>query len=269
MNLLYAVFVGAMAASACHPRGSQVSINKPGWQLVWHDEFDQSGPPDPTRWSYEEGYVRNNEKQLYTRRLENARVENGQLVLQARKGDLEGHAFTSASLHTKGKAEFTYGRIEVRAQLPFGRGVWPAIWTLGAPPHQRQQWPECGEIDLMEYVGFEPNVIHTTIHTGAYNHVKGTHKSAHTKVDVDPTTTFNVYAIEWTPERIDFFFNEQHVFTYANEHKTHAEWPYDDPEYILLSLAIGGNWGGQHGIDESVFPQAMRVDYVRVWQRSR
>ncbi len=242
-----------------------VAAPKPGWKLVWQDEFNTDGAPDPARWSYEEGYVRNEEKQFYTRRLENARVANGALVIEARKDNFEGHEYTSASLHTKGKGEFKYGRIEARAQLPKGRGVWPAIWTLGTSYQSTLKWPQCGEIDIMEYVGFMPDVIHTTVHTGAYNHRQDTEKGKQTPAK-NISQTYNVYAIEWSPEKIDFFFNEEKVFTFANEHKGHDEWPYDEPEYLLLNLAIGGAWGGMQGIDESIFPQALRVDYVRVYE---
>lgn len=269
-TLLFSVALGLASCSHAPPTpavsdATSSTAQKRGWKLVWQDEFDAEGAPDPTRWSYEEGYVRNKEKQFYTRRLENVRVENGTLVIEARRDHFQGHEYTSASLHTKGKGEFKYGRIEARAKLPLGRGLWPAIWTLGTSYGSTHRWPQCGEIDIMEYVGFMPDVIHTTVHTGAYNHRQDTEKGKQTPAK-NISQTFNLYAIEWSPEKIDFFFNEQKVFTFANEHKGHDEWPFDEPEYLLLNLAVGGSWGGMHGIDESVFPQAMLVDYVRVYE---
>jgi len=187
------------------------------WTLVWSDEFDYVGSPNEAKWDYEQGFVRNRELQYYTKaRKENARVENGNLIIEARKETWPNPAyqpdsqaarwqrareyanFTSASLITKGKASWTYGRVEVRAKLPTGRGVWPAIWMLGMNIDQ-VGWPTCGEIDIMEYVGFDPNTVYANVHMAKYNHVKGTGKGS--KITADkPYMSFHVYAIEWTPE---------------------------------------------------------------------
>jgi beta-glucanase (GH16 family) len=245
------------------------------WKLVWSDEFDKPGRPDPARWGYEEGFVRNRERQFYTRdRRENARVEDGMLVIEARKerfpipgGDSPGRGtadYTSASLTTLGKASWTCGRIEVKAKLPTGRGMWPAIWTLGIN-HRQAGWPACGEIDIMENVGFDPDMIHGNIHTTSYNHVRGTNKGA--KIAVPrPYDDFHVYAVEWRPDRIDFFVDKNRYFTFTNEGKGDDVWPYDKPQYLILNIAVGGAWGGQKGIDDAIFPQRMLVDYVRVYQ---
>ena len=148
------------------------------WELVWADEFNGKGLPDQSKWDYEVGFIRNREKQYYTKaRLENARVENGMLIIESRKEKYEKGDYTSASLHTRYKAKWLYGRIEVRAKLPTGRGMWPAIWMLGAN-YGKVRWPACGEIDIMENVGFNPDMIHANVHTKAYNHVKRTNKGS-------------------------------------------------------------------------------------------
>ncbi len=251
------------------------------WKLVWSDEFNESGLPNPARWNYEFGLLRNNERQFYTReRPENARVEDGKLIIEARqerwgdsasepaksagarRGRGRGSAeFTSASLTTQGKAAWTHGRIEVRAKLPAARGTWPAIWTLGTNIHEAG-WPACGEIDIMEFVGFEPGVIHANIHA-----VK-TDKGGQISIP-DASDNFHVYALEWDAEKMDFFVDQHKYFTYRKEGSGAAAWPYDKEQYLILNLAIGGNWGGQKGIDDSRFPQQFVIDYVRVYQKPR
>jgi beta-glucanase (GH16 family) len=255
------------------------------WKLVWSDEFDQPGLPNPDKWTYEVGFIRNNEAQFYTEaRLENARVENGRLVIEARKErwrnpSYDPHAdgrggfrrarefadYTSASVTTRGKADWTYGRIEVRARLPRGRGTWPAIWMLGTNITS-VGWPTCGEIDIMEFVGHDPGVVHANIHTRAYNHVQRTGKGNRIQVP-DASEAFHVYAVEWTPERMDFHVDDRKYFTFENEKSGVAAWPFDAPHYLILNLAIGGAWGGQQGIDDSIFPQRYEIDYVRVYKR--
>ena len=256
-----------------------------GWQLVWSDEFTEAGLPNPGRWTYEEGFVRNNELQFYTRaRSENARVENGSLVIETRKEKFRNPQFdsasmrpsrrrqsefadyTSASLITKGIAEWRYGRVEVRARLPRGKGFWPAIWMLGAD-RERVGWPACGEIDIMENVGFEPDLIHGTVHTAKYNHVKGTQRGS--KITVPkPHEDFHVYAMEWDENRMDFFVDGNKYFSFENEKTGRDAWPFDQPMYLILNVAFGGSWGGQQGVDDSTLPQSMFVDYVRVYGRA-
>jgi beta-glucanase (GH16 family) len=255
------------------------------WKLVWSDEFDRPGLPDPAKWGYEEGFIRNNEDQFYTRaRTENARVENGMLVIEARKERFKNPAYdpaatgnrsarrgrefaeyTSASLVTRGKASWVHGRVEVRAKLPGGRGTWPAIWMLGTNITQ-VGWPACGEIDIMEFVGFDPGVIHANIHTRKYNHAQGSGKGSSTKLP-DASDAFHNYAVEWDGSRMDFFVDDQKYFTYENEKSGTEAWPYDQPQYLILNLAIGGAWGGQKGIDPACFPQKYCIDYVRVYER--
>jgi len=248
--------------------------------MVWQDEFN--GPEiDTAVWSFENGFIRNQELQYYTQnRPQNARIEKGVLIIEAHKETFANPEFdpngnnwktsreqadyTSASLTTRGNKEWQYGRIEVRAQLPTGTGTWPAIWMLGQNL-KRVGWPQCGEIDIMENVGFDPDVIHGTVHTQAYNHVKGTQRG--NKINIEkPYERFYVYAIEWTPDKIDFFVGDTCHFTFINEHKSDAEWPFDQPFHLKLNLAIGGGWGGKQGIDETIFPQRLLIDYVRVYQ---
>ena len=257
---------GAPAPPAANPSSSPAATALPGFTLAWSDEFDQPGPPDPTKWDQEEGLLRNDEAQYYTRgRLENARVEDGRLVLESRHERFASAEYTSASLVTRNRAHFLHGRVEVRAQLPRGRGLWPAIWMLGANIEE-VGWPRCGEIDIMENVGFEPDRIHGTVHTDAYNHTKNTQKGAELAVP-GVSDGFHLYAIDWTPERIDFFVDTTAYFTFRKESSDPSVWPFDAKHYLILNVAVGGSWGGLHGIDTLVFPQRMLVDYVRVYER--
>ncbi|NQU87441.1 MAG: glycoside hydrolase family 16 protein [Mariniphaga sp.] len=237
------------------------------WELIWEDNFDTDGLPNESIWDYEEGYVRNNEAQYYTRnRLENARVENGNLVVEARNDNWDGKEITSASLITKGKKHILFGKIEVRAKLPTGKGAWPAIWMLGTSFKNGTRWPDCGEIDIMENVGFDPDKIHGNIHTKSYNHVIGTNKGNSIIVE-KPYADFHVYTIEWFETRIDFFVDGEKYFSFANENTGKTTWPFDDPHYLIINLAIGGGWGGQQGIDDSIFPQKYYIDYVKVYKQ--
>jgi beta-glucanase (GH16 family) len=229
------------------------------WKKVWSDEFDGSGPIDSQRWTFEEGRVRNKEMQIYTR--SNARRENGVLVIEARK---EGEGITSSSVTTEGRQSWTYGRIEVKAKLPTGRGTWPAIWMLGVNRKQAG-WPACGEIDIMENVGYEPDIIHANVHTRRYNHAAKTGRGD--KISIPrPFDDFHVYAVEWTQAKMDFFVDGTKYFTLANDGAGVDSWPFDQPQYLILNLAIGGSWGGRQGVDEGIFPQRFEIDYVRVYQ---
>ena len=254
---------------ACAPGAPEGAPSDPEaaageWSLVWSDEFDVEGLPDEARWTYEEGLIRNEEAQYYTRRAENARVEDGTLVIEARRERYESAEYTSASLTTQGKASWRYGRIEVRAKLPTGRGMWPAIWMLGTNIDE-VGWPECGEIDIMENVGFDPDRIHGNVHTEAFNHVLGTNKGASIELP-RPHEDFHVYAVEWYPSHIDFFVDEVQYFSFQNTGGGVSEWPFDQPHYLIINAAIGGGWGGQQGIDDSIFPQRYYIDYVRVYE---
>ena len=237
--------------------------------LVWSDEFDEDGLPSTSKWRYDTGGHGwgNQELQYYTSsRSENARVENGNLIIEARKESWSGSEYTSARLLSR--AEWTYGRFEARAKLPSGRGTWPAIWML-PDLGQYGGWPRAGEIDIMEHVGFDPDRVHSTVHTDAYNHTKGTHRGASTVVST-ARSAFNVYAVEWTPSEIRGYVNDTHYFTFRNERLTNSQaddrhWPFDHPFHLIFNIAVGGSWGGQQGVDPNIWPQRLEVDYVRVY----
>ncbi|GAA5523279.1 glycoside hydrolase family 16 protein [Aliifodinibius salicampi] len=261
--------------SACTPADSSSQNNTDNvppspdqkfvWELSWTDEFEYEGLPDSTKWSYENGYIRNNELQYYTkRRSKNARVEKGTLIIESRNDNYNGHSYTSASLHTRNKAEWQYAKIEVRAKLPSGRGMWPAIWMLGTNI-ENVGWPACGEIDIMENVGFDPYIVHANIHTEAYNHTKGTNKGNHMTVDA-PYEKFHTYTVEWLPQKISFYIDGNQYFTFNKESSDPDVWPFDQPFYLIINAAIGGAWGGTEGVADSIFPQKYYVDYVRVYK---
>ncbi len=236
------------------------------WKLIWQDEFNYSGLPDSTKWNYDTGGDGwgNNELQFYTgKKLSNARVEKGRLIIDARKEILDGKNYSSARLVTKGKGDWKYGRIEVRAKLPGGRGTWPAIWMLASTTPL--QWPDDGEIDIMEHVGFDQGKIHASVHCKKYNHVIGTQKTDTIMVQ-DCSRVFHIYAMEWDVEKIIIFVDKKKYFTFKNEHSGYDAWPFSQPFHLLLNIAVGGNWGGKKGVDSNIWPQRMEVDYVKVYQ---
>ncbi|MBI1782173.1 MAG: glycoside hydrolase family 16 protein [Sphingobacteriales bacterium] len=237
------------------------------WKLVWSDEFNYKGLPDSTKWTGEVGGHGwgNNEAQFYTGlRKENARVENGKLIIEARKENWEDKNYTSARLITKDKGDWQYGKIEVKAKIPKGRGTWPAIWMLGSKTPL--EWPDDGEIDIMEHVGFHQGFIHASIHCKKYNHIIGTQKTDTTFLN-DCSDKFHIYGVEWSKDSLKISVDRKVYFSFANEHKGYDGWPFDNKVFLILNVAVGGNWGGQKGIDEKVFPAKMEIDYVRVWQK--
>ncbi len=235
---------------------------------IWSDEFAKDGLVDSSKWSYNTGGHGwgNHELQHYTKgRLENVRVEKGILKIEARKEAFEQSEYTSGRIVTKGKFDFTFGRVEVRAKLPAGRGTWPAIWMLASQNSFGSTfWPDQGEIDIMEHVGYDPGVVHGTVHTKTFNHVKGTQKGAVISVP-DFSEAFHVYQMDWTPEYIRMYVDGKFYFEFNNTGKSWEEWPFSKPEHLILNLAVGGDWGGQKGVDASAFPVKMEVDWVRVY----
>lgn len=237
-------------------------------QPIWADEFNVEGLPDPTKWSYDigrgaEGWG-NKELQYYTdKRAENAYVSNGTLKIRAIKEAYEGSEYTSARLVSKNKGDFRYGRFEVRARVPEGRGTWPAAWML--PTDKKYGgWPKSGEIDILEHVGYDPDVVHISVHTQDYHHSIGTQKTAFRKID-DARSKFHTYRVDWTPTHIRGFVDDVQLFEFKNEGKGPNAWPFDQSFHWILNLAVGGNWGGQKGLDEAAFPAEYEVDYVRVY----
>ena len=243
------------------------SLNIDGYKLVWNDEFDVAGKPDDTKWGYDIGGNGwgNNELQYYTEDSVNVRVNNGNLEIEVHYYPNLDINYTSARLVTKNKGDWKYGRIEVRAKIPAGLGSWPAIWMLPTD-WEYGGWPASGEIDIMEHVGYDQNNIHGSVHTESYNHKIGTQKSNQIVIP-SASTEFHTYAVEWEAEKIDFFVDEQKYFSFANEHKSYSEWPFDKRFHLILNIAFGGNWGGAQGIDNSIFPIQMDVDYVRVYEK--
>jgi beta-glucanase (GH16 family) len=264
MRFIFGLFI-AVIFTCCNDTKNATTKND--WQLFWSEEFNYKGLPDSTKWNYEVGGNGwgNNELQYYTEKnTENALVENGSLKIIAKKENKENKQFTSARLVTKGKADFKYGKVEIRAKLPAGKGTWPGIWMLGNNIGTAN-WPTCGEIDIMEHVGYMKDSIFGTIHSEAYNHIKGTQKGKGIFM-ADPYKTFHSYSIEWTPEKIDFAMDGIVYNHIVNEHLSYKEWPFDQQFYIILNVAIGGNWGGKFGVDENIFPAIMEVDYIRVYK---
>ena len=238
------------------------------WTQVWGDEFDGQGLPDSDKWSYETGGDGwgNQEQQYYTENdLDNARLENGHLIIEARKESYEGRPYTSARLNSE--ASWKYGRFVIRAKLPAGTGTWPALWMLAEEDtYGDQYWPDNGEIDIMEHVGYDEGVIHGTIHTEAFNHIDDTERTASTTVP-DATSAFHTYAMEWTPNEIRVFVDGTRYFTFQNRPQYDwREWPFDQKFHLLMNIAVGGTWGGAEGIDDSVFPTRMVLDHVRVYK---
>ncbi|NND81878.1 MAG: family 16 glycosylhydrolase [Gammaproteobacteria bacterium] len=257
----------------------------PDWALTWADEFDYQGSPDPSRWSVDvwpAGKV-NREDQAYTDDPKNLRVEDGKLIIEAHLEDDGDARFTSGRIHSANKRDMLYGRIETRAKLPGGQGTWAAIWMLPTDPFRYASncghgtdwqgdddcdaWPNSGEIDIMEHVGYDMNRVHGTVHTKAYYWVNGKQRKASIAappVDKD----FHVYAMEWTPDRIDIFYDDTLYFSYLNEGTGWEAWPFDHPHHLILNLAVGGDWGRAGGpIDEAAFPAKMEIDYVRFYER--
>ncbi len=248
-----------------------------GYRLVWNDEFNVDGLPDPTRWAYD---VERNQAGWYNRELqyysagraENSRVEGGRLIIEARREtpdpatspDTGGQEFTSARLVTRGLAQWTYGFFEVRAKVPCGRGTWPAAWLL---PVADVEWPNGGEIDILEHVGHDPGVVHGTVHTSRFNHMRGSERGGRKRV-ADACGAFHRYQVLWTPEAINFGVDDVGYYAFRNDGRGDpATWPFDHPFYAILNLAVGGDWGGAEGVDRRAFPQVLEVDYVRVFQR--
>lgn len=232
--------------------------------LIFFDDFSNSSI-DLNYWNYELGDGcpelcgwGNLESQIYTKN--NILIENNKLIIKATKED---QTYFSGRLNTKGKIEFQYGIVEVRAKLPKGKGVWPAIWMLGFDIDETP-WPACGEIDIMEYVGKNPSEIHTTVHTSdSYGNSKNTKVINLKNIE----NGFHIYSIDWNANRINFLIDNNIVYRFSPDTKTDEIWPFDKPFYLILNLAIGGRFGGFE-IDDSIFPQEFIIDYVKVYKRN-
>ena len=260
--------------------------NRPelNWELVWSDEFDQDGAPNPDNWTIRQWPPRvvNSEDQAYTAREKNVRVEEGMLIIEAHREEYGEAEYTSGRIYSAGKQDFLYGRFVARAKVPEGQGNWAAIWMLPSDPFKYASncsdivdwqgnrdcdaWPNSGEIDILEHVGYLQNHVHGTVHNRAYFFKNFEQRKGRVIFD-DLSESFHDYVVEWYPDRIDMYVDDTLYFSYMNENKGWREWPYDHPFHLIVNLAIGGDWGRAGGpIDDSKFPQRLLVDYLRVYQ---
>lgn len=275
--LVRVVLLSTLCSARVHStKAKPVAPARPGFTLTWSDEFDQpdNSAPDPAKWKFEVGGNGwgNHELEYYTARRQNALVRHGNLEIIARKEDYTGpdgvkRDYTSARLITAGSFEQAYGRFEARIKIPNGQGVWPAFWLLGSD-EKSVGWPTCGEIDIMENIGREPAMVHGTIHGPGYSGGKGI-GSPYGLSRGRFAKEFHVYAVEWEPEEIRFYVDD-HLYATRKPSDLPAgtKWVYNHPFYVLLNFAVGGEWPGSP--DETTkFPQAMLVDYVRVYKKTR
>lgn len=246
---------------------SQKSKNK--WKFdntpEWSDEFDYSGLPDSAKWSFETGGDGwgNNELQYYTKG-KNASVENGVLKITAKKEKKFSRKYTSSRLITRLKGQWLYGRIEVKAKMPKGRGTWPAVWMLPTDGFNAGHSVN-GEIDILEYVGFEPDKIHFSVHTDENNNYSNNEITSEKKIK-NAESKFHIYRMDWTPYGIRGYIDGKKYFEYMNNGKGKKYWPFDKKFFLIINLAIGGNWGGLVGVDDKIFPATFEIDYVRVYK---
>jgi len=268
--------------------------NSPDWEYLWGDEFNSADPvPNPKMWGTPHGYLINREAQFYTNnRRENARVENGKCIIEARLEDYAPAAaaleqlkkkspnrvpkplgsaprYTSAMLSTRDKITMRHGRLEVRAKLPAGRGLWPAFWLLETPAPPKDPWPVCGEIDVMEQVAHSPGFIHTNFHSWDADSKTKRFSVGNYVGGLKPYEGFHVWRMDWSPEKIDVFYDTLKIITIRPQPDKPERWPYNKPYYFIMNLAVGGSWGGEKGIDDAVFPARLEVDYVRVWREKK
>jgi beta-glucanase (GH16 family) len=233
---------------------------------VWGDEFNTPGLPDSTKWGYEIGKIRNAELQYYTyKRLENVRIEDTVLIIEARKEKFSGADYTSASIISKGIGDWKYGKVEIRAKVPTGKGTWPALWMM--PTYSEYgSWPKSGEIDIMEYVGYDPQKLHYTTHFEGTNGTGHESSGNNSTFITNPYEKFIKFTMVWTPVRIVWYANDKAFHTYAKPANDYRRWPFDKEFYLILNLAYGGSWGGLQGVDDTKLPHKFLIDYVRVFQ---
>ncbi len=232
---------------------------------VWGDEFNKPGLPDSTKWNYEVGKIRNSELQYYTyKRSENARIQDTVLIIEARKEPFQGAAYTSASLISRYKGDWLYGKFEIRAKVPGGKGTWPAIWMMPTDS-EYGGWPKSGEMDIMEYVGWDISKLHFTTHFEGTNG-SGHQQSGTSVFTAQPYSKFITFTFVWTPTKLEWYGDNKLFHTYTKTSTDPKVWPYNKMFYMILNLAYGGSWGGQQGIDDTKLPHKFYIDYVRVYQ---
>lgn len=241
------------------------------YHLVWADEFAYEGKPDPARWNYDTGEKWfNNESQAYTDHVQNAFVQDGKLIIRARKEKYGIADYTSARLTTWERQSWQYGYFEIRAKLPDGAGAWPAFWFMPDSHRKGTRWPLCGEIDMMEHTHVHRGDLVYSLHSLNHNHTRNDVKQYSTSVYREGLfQAFHVYGLEWTPEYVEYFFDGESVCKYGKtddrEDQSEKSWPYDQPFYMILNIAVGGFMGGS--IREEDLPYTMEIDYVRVYQK--
>lgn len=270
IQLAFSFLIGSIVFSGCKGDDFQ-KLEERNWSLVWSDEFngEEGTSPDSTKWTYDIGTGQNGwgnqELQFYTNRSQNVSMDGeGNLAITAIKELYAGSSFTSARLKTKGLFEQAYGRFEARLKTPYGPGIWPAFWLLGANV-ETVNWPKCGEIDIMELRGQHPQVINGTIHGPGYsggNPITGSYGLENDRYD----TNFHIFAVEWFPDRIDFFVDD-YLYQRIEQNDVPGEWVYDHPFFMILNVAVGGNYVG-FPTEQTPFPQKMIVDYIRVYNEA-
>jgi beta-glucanase (GH16 family) len=268
LSQLTLLLIVLFSGSCSKDKNPEPTVLADQYEMVWSDEFDYNGLPINTKWSYDigGGGWGNSEAQYYTdSRSENAEVKNGYLYINAIKEDFGGKKYTSARLVSRSKGDWQYGRFEISAKLPEGRGMWPAIWMLPTD-WTYGGWPDSGEIDIMENLGYIPYFIAGTIQTQTYNFNLNTHKQAVLPI-LDCYKVFHVYKLEWDPQEIRISVDSQLYNTFRNEGAGFQVWPFDKRFYLILNVAVGGTFGGAQGIDNSIFPCSMVIDYVRIYQK--
>jgi beta-glucanase (GH16 family) len=260
------IALGLITLGLAVPVAAQgVAQAEPGWKLVWSDEFD--GPAiDATTWTYDlgSGGWGNGEAEAYTARPENARIEDGCLVIEARREKYQGSYYTSARLKTQGLKTFGYGRVEARMKVPAGQGLWPAFWMLG-PDIASKGWPECGEIDIMEYIGKDPQTVYGTAHGPGYSGSGGL--GGRLRLDSGLADDFHVFAIERDADHIRWYYDGTQYFALSRGDQGANRWVFDKDFFVVLNLAVGGGWPGPVALD-TVFPARLLVDYVRVYEKA-
>jgi len=259
----YDVYVSAYKADKFITKNLSITI-KVNNGLIFSDEFDTPGSPNSSKWNYDIGIGDsgwgNNESQYYTNRTDNIVIANGILKITAKKESYEGAQYTSARMKTQGKFDFTYGKVEVRAKLPTGGGTWPAIWMLGSSI-TTLGWPACGEVDIMEHAGNRQGIVQSAMHTPS-SYGNTSNLGSQTLDDV--STAFHVYAVEWTSEKMIFSVDGIVHYTYNPATKNSSTWPFNDKQFLILNVAMGGAFGG--AIDPNFVSSTMEIDYVRVYQ---
>lgn len=273
---LFAIIVLLQSNLACTEKKDTppITSSKPpvdlGWEFesepIWADEFDYSGKPNSSKWNYDigGGGWGNNELQYYTDDLNNVSVGGGNLVITTRKEKKENRDYTSTRLVSRNKGDFLYGRIEARLKVPVGKGTWPAFWMLPTAKFYGE-WPNSGEIDIMEHVGYDLNNMHISFHTKEFYFKLGNQKTAAKKIPT-ATTGFHKYRVDWTPYAVRGYIDDEFLIEYVNKGTGSGQWPFDKAFHLIFNTAFGGDWGGAQGVDPNFTTSQYVVDYVRVYK---